>query len=80
VSDDELGLTEGSRYSVATEKGQESEGVFKGYAMIGNESAIVLHMLNGKMRIIPIAKISHIDLLVTAVPKKDEKKSDLYYG
>jgi len=80
VSEKELGLEEGGMYSVAIEKGQDSEGTFKGYAMLGNESAIVMQMHNGKTRIIPIARIVHIDLLVTAERTKDGKRSELYYG
>ena len=80
VSENGLGLTEGGRYSVAIEKGPDTEGMFKGYAMLGTESAIVLEMCNGKTRIIPISRIVHIDLLVTAGRKKDEKKPELYYG
>jgi len=80
VSENELGLTEGGRYSVAIEKGPDSEGIFKGYALLGTESAIVLQMHNGKTRIIPVARIVHIDLLVTSDRKKDEKKPESYYG
>jgi len=75
-----LELTEGSKYSVITEKGPDSEGTFKGYMMLGDEPAIVLEMGKGKLRMIPVSKIVIIDLLVTARGKKDEKKSELYYG
>ena len=76
---EELGLTEGNRYSVTTEK-NVSEGTFKGYAMLGNESAMVMQLSDGTMRIIVISKVVHIDLLVTAERRKEEKKSELYYG
>ena len=65
---------------MAIEKGPDSEGIFKGYALLGTESAIVLQMHNGKTRIIPVARIVHIDLLVTSDRKKDEKKPEPYYG
>jgi hypothetical protein len=81
VSDkEELGLAEGGRYSVTVEKGEDSEGIFAGYAMLGNESAIVMRLSNGTTRMIPTARIVHIDLVDSAGRRKDEKKPELYYG
>ncbi|MDR0198836.1 MAG: hypothetical protein LBI08_03735 [Methanomassiliicoccaceae archaeon] len=80
MSEKELGLAEGARYSVTAEKDTVSEGIFKGYAMIGNESAIVLELPEGATRIIPVARIVHIDLLGAADRKKDGKRPEPYYG
>ena len=76
---DEIGLTEGWRYSVAV-KDTASEGIFRGYALIGTGSAIVLQLADGKTRMIPTANISYIDLIGTAERKEDKKKESVYYG
>jgi hypothetical protein len=73
VSDD-LGLIEGWRYSITTEKDPRSKGIFKGYAMIGNESSIVMQLSGGVTRYIPIARVIHIDLLGSAEIKRTEEK------
>jgi len=78
VSDNELGLVEGWRYSVTTEKEPRSKGIFRGYAMIGSESAIVLQIA-GTTRLIPVARVIHIDLLDQGERKKTERPES-YYG
>ena len=74
---DELGLTEGWKYSVLTDD-IRSEGIFRGYAMIGTESAIVIQLDDGTMRMIPAASIFYIDLIGTG--KRAEEKKHAYYG
>jgi hypothetical protein len=78
---DEMGLTEEWMYSVTTEN-TGSKGTFKGYVMIGSESAIVLQLSDGIMRYIPITKIVHIDLIGPGERKRtDEKRpGPAYYG
>ena len=82
MSDKELGLKEGWRYSVTTEKDPRSRGTFKGYAMLGSESAIVLQLSGGTVRLIPITRIVHIDLIGPGEQKRTEEKKpeSAYYG
>ena len=82
MSEKDIGLVEGWRYSVTTEKDPRSKGVFKGYAMLGSESAIVLQMSEGVTRMIPITRIVHIDLVASGERKKTEEKKpeSAYYG
>lgn len=82
VSKSDLGMVEGWRYSVTTEKDSRSKGVFRGYAMLGSESAIVLQMTEGVTRLIPISRVIYIDLLEAGEKKKkDESKPEpAYYG
>jgi len=82
VSDkEELGMVEGWTYSVTTEKEPRSKGVFKGYAMLGSESAIVIQLAGGATRLIPISRIVFIDLIGSADGKKEEKRPEsAYYG
>jgi len=82
VSEKEIGLVEGWRYSVTTEKDPRSKGIFKGYAMLGSESAIVLQLSEGVTRLIPITRIVHIDLVSHGERKKAEEKKpeSVYYG
>jgi hypothetical protein len=79
---EELGLTEGWTYSVVTDKDHTSKGTFKGYAMLGTESAVVLQMAEGTTRIIPIASIVYIDVSGTCERKRsdDKRPESVYYG
>ncbi|MDR0791334.1 MAG: hypothetical protein LBE47_02215 [Methanomassiliicoccaceae archaeon] len=76
------GLREGERYSVTTDKDQRSRGIFKGYAMIGGEPAVVMQLSGGIMRFIPIVRIVHIDLIGPGEQKKaeDKRPESVYYG
>jgi hypothetical protein len=78
---EERGLIEGWTYEITADKDNVSKGIFKGYAMIGSESAIVLQMPK-RTRFIPVACIVHIDLLESGERKKAEEKrpEPAYYG
>ena len=78
---DELALVEGWTYSVSTEK-EKFEGSFKGYAMIGSGSAVVVKLPSGVTRFIPVANISYMDLVASADDRKAEEKrpEPAYYG
>ena len=78
----ELGLTEGWKYSVIMDKGPVSDGTFKGYTMLGTESAIIIQMPEGTVRTIPVASIVYIDLVESGERKRqDEKRPEsVYYG
>jgi len=78
----ELGLTEGWKYSVAIDKGPVSDGTFRGYTMLGTESAIVMQMSEGTTRIIPAASIIYIDLIESGErkPTNEKKPESVYYG
>jgi hypothetical protein len=83
VSDKEaFALTEGERYSRTTEKDKRSRGVFKGYAMIGSEPALVLQLTGGITRFIPIVRIVHIDTVGPGAHKRaeDKRPESGYYG
>ena len=81
MSDNELTIVEGWKYSVSTEK-DRFEGTFKGYAMIGSESAITMQLSDGTIRFVPISNIMYIDLMVSGDHKKAEEKrpEPAYYG
>jgi len=78
---EDLGLVEGWTYEVTAGEDTASKGIFKGYAMIGTESAIVLQM-SKTLRFIPVACIVHIDLPSPGERKKAEEKrpGPAYYG
>jgi len=78
---EEFGLVEGWRYAVTTDKDPKSKGEFKGYVMIGSESAIVLQMSEGITRMIPVTRIVHIDSLGSGERRKIERNQEsVYYG
>ena len=74
-------MVEGWKYSVSTEK-DRFEGTFKGYAMIGSESAVAMQLSSGTIRFVPIANILYIDLTASGDQKKAEEKKPepAYYG
>ena len=81
MSKDYLSMIEGWAYAVTVGK-DKMEGRFKGYAMIGSESALVIRLSDGVTRFIPIASIKFIDLLRSCVEEKEEEKKSeqAYYG
>jgi len=79
---DGTGLTEGWRYSVVAGKDSVSEGVFGGYTMLGSESAVILRMSDGVIRMIPVASIVYIDLIESGERRRpdDKRPESVYYG
>jgi len=79
---EEFGLIEGLRYTVTTDKDPKSKGEFKGYVMIGSESAIVLQMSENVIRMIPVTRVVHVDYSGSGERRKSEEKKPEsgYYG
>ncbi len=72
-------LTVGSRYSVELPDDITIRGTFCGYSMIGTESAIVMKVENGRIRFIPVAQITYMDLLMSAEePARSSRPENLY--
>ena len=75
-------ITEGSRYRVNHGDEELTEGVFKGFSVIGNDTAMVFQLSDGTLRFISATQIIYMDLLesapVESVPKKTEPGS-VYY-
>jgi hypothetical protein len=90
--DDAVVLTEGSQYRIksleARDKPMETIGVFKGYAAIAHDTAIVMELENplgeGKamVRLIPSHMIISIDVLKAEKEKKakDQDSDSVYFG
>ena len=88
--DDALVLTPGSLYRIKSlesrDKPMETVGVFKGYAALAHDTALVMELGNGedkgKLRLIPSHMIICIDVL-KAEKETQEKESEtnaVYYG
>jgi hypothetical protein len=80
--DNELEIQKGAKYCIKVRDGNASEGIFRGFGMIGSESALVLEV-DGKLRFIAAAQIVTIDVLdCSSCNKKEEKPKgrDIYYG
>jgi hypothetical protein len=73
-------LAIGSRYSVDFDK-KEISGVFRGYSIVGSETAIVIDS-DGTIRFVMIGHISSITLLESVNIDTKEKKDvpSVYYG
>lgn len=91
--EESFAITVGSQYLVrsvdARDKPLETKGKLRGFASIGQETAIVMELdesngdLKGKLRFIPLNVIMSIDVL-KAVDKAEEKSKDptegVYFG
>ncbi|HIH01863.1 TPA: hypothetical protein HA259_07325 [Thermoplasmata archaeon] len=90
--DDVVVLTEGSQYRIksleARDKPMETIGVFKGYAAIAHDTAVVMELENplgeGKamLRLIPSHMIISIDVLKAEKEKKTKEQdgNSVYFG
>ncbi|MGN0098815.1 MAG: hypothetical protein ACI38Y_05780 [Candidatus Methanomethylophilaceae archaeon] len=75
-------ITEGSKYRVNHGDEEFTEGVFRGFSVIGNDTAMVFELGDGTLRFINSSQIIFLDLLESApaeAPKKSEPGS-VYYG
>lgn len=76
-------ITEGSKYRVNHGDEELTEGVFKGFSVMGNDTAMVFALDDGTLRFINSSQIIFLDLLesvsVESAPKKSEPGS-VYYG
>jgi len=77
----DMELTRGSRYSVAFEKGDAIAGIFKGYSVVGSETALVIES-DGTIRFVMVNHIRSITLLESKTAETKKKKEDpgVYYG
>lgn len=88
--DEAIVLTPGSQYRIKSlesrDKPMETVGVFKGYAALAHDTAIVMELGNGedkgRLRLIPSHMIICIDV-IRAEKEKQEKESEanaVYFG
>jgi hypothetical protein len=85
-----VALTKGSRYRIESletrERVKVTKGVFRGYAAIGPDDAIVIEMdeshqeLKGKLRLIPVHMVLSVDVMehVKEDMPKSEKPGTMY--
>ena len=79
MESNEFALTVGGSYFVKITDDDSAKGIFKGYSSIGSEIAVVIELVPGSLRFIPVSQIVFIDQL--SLPKSDDepKKVDIYY-
>jgi len=76
---DELEMTKGGKYSVKNTKDEVIQGIFKGYSMIGSETALV--MGSPDTIYVPVSKILSITLLESGPVEEPKKKEQgVHYG
>lgn len=90
MPDDIVSLTKGSRYRIESmetrERTKVTKGIFRGYATIGTDDAIVIELddshqeLKGKLRLIPLHVVLAVDVLehVPGEAAKVEKHETMY--
>lgn len=81
MAEKEFMLKAGGKYLVRIADEDDTIGIFKGYAALGGDVALVIELDKGKARFIPVCQVVYIDVLEAPesdVPEK--KKMDLYYG
>ena len=82
-SDRDLEIVKGWKYLVKIAEEEDTIGTFRGYSMIGSESAVVIEIADKKLRFIPAEQILYMDLLENSQkeePKTSKKGMDIYYG
>src|SRR5436853_337116 len=90
LAEEIVSLTKGSRYRIESmetrERTKVTKGVFRGYATIGTDDAIVIELddshqeLKGKLRLIPLHVVLAVDVLehVPGDAPKVEKHGTMY--
>jgi len=88
--EESVSLTKGSRYRIESMETREkpllTHGVFKGYATIGPDDAIVMEMdeshkdMAGRVRLIPCHMIIAIDVIQAVEEEKKPEKPQTMYG
>lgn len=83
MSEDEgPGITRGWKYRVKNTKDEEFSGTFKGYTMVGSETAFMIEA-DSETVYIPISKIMCITLLEQGEKEPQERKKEepgVYHG
>jgi hypothetical protein len=76
---DEFEITKGWKYSVKNTKDEVIQGTFKGYSMIGGETAMVLE--SSSIMYVPVSKILCITLTESGPAEEPKKKEQgVHYG
>ena len=90
MAEDIVSLTKGSRYRIESmetrERTKVTKGIFRGYATIGTDDAIVIELddshqeLKGKLRLIPLHVVLAVDVLehLPGEAAKVEKSGTMY--
>lgn len=90
VDEGVVALTKGSRYRIESvetrERAKVTKGIFRGYAAIGPDDAIVIEMdeshqeQKGKLRLIPVHMVLSVDVMehVKEESPKSEKPGTMY--
>jgi len=90
LPDEIVSLTKGSRYRIESmetrERTKVTKGIFRGYATIGTDDAIVIELddshqeMKGKLRLIPLHVILAVDVMeqVAGEAPKVEKQGTMY--
>jgi hypothetical protein len=88
--EESVSLTKGSRYRIESMETREkpllTHGVFKGYATIGPDDAIVMELdeshkdMAGRIRLIPCHMIIAIDVIQAVEEEKKPEKPQTMYG
>ncbi|HKZ88865.1 MAG TPA: hypothetical protein VJ300_01265 [Thermoplasmata archaeon] len=85
-----VALTKGSRYRIESmetrERTKVTKGIFRGYAAIGPDDAVVIEMdeshveQKGKLRLIPVHMVLSVDVMehVKEEAPKGEKSQTMY--
>jgi hypothetical protein len=88
--EESVSLTKGSRYRIESMETREkpllTHGIFRGYATIGPDDAVVMEMdeshkdMAGRIRLIPCHMIIAIDVIQAVEEEKKPEKPQTMYG
>ncbi len=82
LTENEFMLNKGGRYLIRIPDEEDTIGTFRGYCALGEDTALVIEMAEGKVRFVPTSQITYIDVLDAGVREKTVpmSRSDVNYG
>ena len=81
MTENEFKLNKGGRYLIRVPEEDDTIGSFRGYCTLGEDSALVIEMAEGRIRFVPVSQIAYIDVLDAGVSEKHgPKRDDVNYG
>ncbi|MCQ2086400.1 MAG: hypothetical protein MJY54_03150 [archaeon] len=75
-------LNVNGKYLIRINEEEDTIGVFRGYSALGSDTAIVIEMDGGRIRLIPVSQVVYIDVLSSGEfeIKDSDRNRGLYYG
>ncbi len=82
LTENEFMLNKGGRYLIRIPEEEDTIGTFRGYCALGEDTALVIEMAEGKIRFVPTSQITYVDVLEAGVKERPASiaRNDVNYG